>query len=66
MRTTEAYSSHIKEKKILCRYNDIYVVITTFDGCRYNEILSRYYDFLSRYTRYNNLVITTYYLVITG
>ena len=62
---TEAYSCHIKEK-ILCRYNDIYVVITTYyvvittnDGCRYNEILCRYNDILSRYndilSRYNNI-----------
>ena len=46
------------KRKILCRYNDIYVVITTSDGCRYNEILSRYHDFLSRYndilSRYND------------
>ena len=46
------------KRKILCRYNDIYVVITTCDGCRYNEILSRYNDFLSRYndilSRYND------------
>ena len=53
--STEAYSCHVKEKK-LCRYNDIYVVITTYygvittyDGCRYYEILSRYNDILSRY-----------------
>ena len=52
---TEAYSCHVKEKKI-CRYNDIYVVITTYyvvittyDGCRYNEILCRYNDIISRY-----------------
>ena len=62
---TEAYSCHIKEK-ILCRYNDIYVVITTYyvvittyDGCRYNEILCRYNDILSRYnnilSRYNDI-----------
>ena len=46
------------KRKILCRYNNIYVVITTSDGCRYNEILSRYNDFLSRYndklSRYND------------
>ena len=48
LRITEAYSCHIKEK-ILCRYNDIYVVIMTSDGCRQNEILSRYNDLLSRY-----------------
>ena len=64
---TEAYSCHIKEK-ILCRYNDIYIVITTYyavittyDGCRYNEILCRYMynDILSRYnnilSRYNDI-----------
>ena len=40
---TEAYSCHIKEKNI-CRYNDIYVVITTYyvvimtyDGGHYNR-----------------------------
>ena len=47
------------KRKILCRYNDIYVVITTSDVCRYNEISSRYNDFLSRYnnilSRYNDL-----------
>ena len=37
------------KRKILCRYNDIYVVITISVGCRYNEILSRYNDILSRY-----------------
>ena len=44
-----------KRKKIF-RYNDIYVVITTYyvvittyDGCRYNDILYRYNDILSRY-----------------
>ena len=42
-KTTESYSCHIG------RYNDIYVVIRTFDGCRYNKILSRYNDLLSRY-----------------
>ena len=47
LKHTEAYSCHIR--KILCLYNDIYVVITTSDGCRYNEILSRYNDILSRY-----------------
>ena len=43
------------KKKQLCRYNDIYVVITTYyvvittyDRCRYNEI-SRYNNILSRY-----------------
>ena len=47
------------KRKKLCRYNDIYVVLTTSDGCRYNEILSRYNDILSRYndilSRYNDL-----------
>ena len=45
---TQAFSCHIKEK-ILCRYNDIYVVkttyyvvITTYDGCRYNKILWKF------------------------
>ena len=63
--STEAYSCHIKEK-ILCRYNDIYVVITTYyvvittyDGCRYNEISCRYNDISSRYnnilSRYNEI-----------
>ena len=55
--STEAYSCQIKEK-ILCRYNDIYGVITTSDGYRYNDFLSRYNDFLSRYndilSRYND------------
>ena len=61
--STEAYSCDIKENK--CRYNDIYViimtyyvVITTYDGFRYNEILCRYNDILSRYNklfRYNNI-----------
>ena len=56
----------LHKEKILCRYNDIYVVIetyyvviTTYDGCRYNEILSRYNDILSRYnnitSRYNDI-----------
>ena len=41
------------KRKILCRYNDLYVVlttyyvvITTYDGCRYNEILCRYNDII--------------------
>ena len=42
---TEAYSCHIKEK---------YYVVITSDGCCYNEILSSYYDFLSRY-KFNTL-----------
>ena len=37
------------KRKILCRYNDLYVVITTSVGSRYNDILSRYNDILSRY-----------------
>ena len=55
------------KRKILCRYNDIYVVITTYYVsittyyvviktsvvCRYNEILFRYNDILSRY---NNIL----------
>ena len=43
---SEIYGSLFVPHKriILCRYNDIYVVITTSDGCRYNEILSRYND----------------------
>ena len=54
------------KRKILCRYNEIYlvimtyyVVITTSVVCRYNEILCRYNDILSRYndilSRYNNI-----------
>ena len=54
------------KRKILCRYNDIYVVITTYYVvittsvvCRYNEIICRYNDILSRYndilSRYNNI-----------
>ena len=55
--STEAYSYHIREK--ICRYNDIYVVITTYyigiaayDGCRYNEILCRYNEIF----RYNDIL----------
>ena len=46
-------------RKIFCRYNNIYVVITTYYGCRYNEILCRYNEILSRYndilSRYNDI-----------
>ena len=52
---TEGYSCNVKEKPI-CHYKDIYVLITTYyivistyDGCRYNGILSHYNDILSCY-----------------
>ena len=52
------------KRKILCRYNDIYVVITNYYVvittsvvCRYNEILCRNNDILSRYNNIRQMLL---------